>query len=113
MRPLVYTQNIRLLKAKQPEPVRGAGATLIGFGFRHPCTVISVTEKTLLVQEDEMKDGSTSDSWVSKRDLKGKLWGFSRRKGSNRWRPSGGELGFGVLIGVKMFNRDDFSELPL
>ena len=113
MKPLVYTQNMRLLKAKQPEPQRSGAATLIGFGFRHPCTVISVTEKNLLIQEDLVKPESISQNWICQRDMRGKLWGFVRRKGSNRWRPSGGELGFGVIIGERLYVQDDLAEMPL
>ncbi len=106
MKPLIYTQNQRLLKVKQPEPIHHGPATLMGFAHRHPCTVIFFDEKRLIVQEDKMRPDSTYESWTCQRDEKGKLWTFVRRKGSNRWKPSGGEVGIGIAIGRKMYCQD-------
>lgn len=94
--------NRRLAARKQPEPVRGGEATLLGIFHQHPCTVVSVNDRELIIQEDRVL--VVHDEVQVSRDLRGKLWFFVRRKGSSRWRMSDGAVGLNVLIGEKRYS---------
>ena len=90
-------------------PQLNQAATVLSYSDRYPCTVISVTDKEIIVQEDHAKrtdsNGmSESQNYDYSRDLNGRKFTYRKVKSGRRkgqWREGGLTDGIGIIFGTR------------
>ena len=90
-------------------PQLNEAATVLSYSDRHPCTVISVTDKEIIVQEDHAKridsNGmSESQNYDYSRNVNGRKFTYRKVKSGRRkgqWREGGLTDGIGIIFGTR------------
>jgi hypothetical protein len=103
-------------RAREPAEIKvGDGATVLSWTDRHAGTVISVTAKAIVVQEDTAtrtdRDGpfTESQSYSYAPNPNGREWTFKRvprGRAAGQWREGGVTDGQGVIFGHREEYRD-------
>jgi hypothetical protein len=90
-------------------PVLNEAATVLSYSDRYPCTVISVTDKEVIVQEDHARridsNGmSETQNYDYSRNENGRTFTYRKVKSGRRkgqWREGGLTAGCGIIFGTR------------
>ena len=90
-------------------PVLDGPATVLSYSDRYPCTVISVTDKEVIVQEDHSRridsNGmSETQNYDYSRNAYGRTFTYRKVKSGRRkgqWREGGLTAGCGIIFGTR------------
>jgi hypothetical protein len=90
-------------------PVLDGPATVLSYSDRYPCTVISLTDKEVIVQEDHSRridsNGmSETQNYDYSRNLNGRTFTYRKVKSGRRkgqWREGGLTDGIGIIFGTR------------